>query len=112
MTSIWVLLLSVGAGALSAQSPSAVAAPVLDPARFEPEVRAFEATDRANPPPRGGVVFVGSSSIKNWTDIAADFPGLPVLNRGFGGSTMADVVYYADRAVLPYRPRMIVLYAG
>jgi lysophospholipase L1-like esterase len=57
-------------------------------------------------------VFVGSSSIKNWTGLAADFPGVPVLNRGFGGSTLADVVYYADRTVLPYRPRLVVLYAG
>jgi lysophospholipase L1-like esterase len=84
----------------------------LDPTRFEPEIRAFEEADRANPPPRGGVVFVGSSSIKNWTNVGADFPGLPVLNRGFGGSTLADVVYYADKIVLPYRPRLIVLYAG
>jgi lysophospholipase L1-like esterase len=58
------------------------------------------------------VVFVGSSSIKNWTNVAADFPGLPVLNRGFGGSTLADVVYYEDRIVLSYRPRLVVLYAG
>jgi lysophospholipase L1-like esterase len=85
---------------------------VLDPTPFEPEIQAFEAADRANPPTLGGIVFVGSSSIKNWTDLAADFPGLPVLNRGFGGSTLADVVYYANKVVLPYRPRLIVLYAG
>jgi lysophospholipase L1-like esterase len=85
---------------------------VLDPTRFEAEIRAFEAADRANPPPPGGVVFIGSSSIRNWTSVAADFPGVPVLNRGFGGSTLADVVYYADRILLPYRPRLVVLYAG
>jgi hypothetical protein len=84
----------------------------LDPARFEAEIRAFEAADRTSPPPFGGIVFIGSSSIKNWTDVAADFPGVPVLNRGFGGSTLADVVYYADRILLPYRPRLVVLYAG
>ena len=96
-----------------AESPSGtVAATELDPARFEAEIRAFEAADRAKPPPLGGVVFIGSSSIKNWTDLAADFPGVPVLNRGFGGSTLADVVYYADRILLPYRPRLVVLYAG
>jgi lysophospholipase L1-like esterase len=100
----------VGARALSAQSGAA--APTLGPTRFEADIRAFEAADRANPPPMGGIVFVGSSSIKNWTNVAADFPGLPVLNRGFGGSTLADVVYYADRIVLPYRPRLVVLYAG
>jgi lysophospholipase L1-like esterase len=84
----------------------------LDPTRFEAEIRAFEAADRAKPPPLAGVVFIGSSSIRNWTNVAADFPGVPALNRGFGGSTLADVVYYADRILLPYRPRLVVLYAG
>lgn len=79
---------------------------------FEPEIRAFEAADRDRPPAPGGVVFVGSSSIKNWTTVTTDFPNLPVLNRGFGGSTLADVVHYEDRIVLPYRPHLVVLYAG
>jgi lysophospholipase L1-like esterase len=83
-----------------------------DAPAFEPEIRAFEAADRSRPPAPGGVVFVGSSSIKNWTTVAADFPNLPVLNRGFGGSTLADVVHYQDRIVLPYRPHLVVLYAG
>jgi lysophospholipase L1-like esterase len=100
------ILLLVGACARAA------AAPALDPTRFEADVRAFEAADRASPPPLGGVVFIGSSSIKNWTDVAADFPGIPVLNRGFGGSTLADLVYYADRIVFRYQPRLVVLYAG
>jgi lysophospholipase L1-like esterase len=89
-----------------------LAAPALDPRRFEAEIQAFEAADRASPPSPGGVVFVGSSSIKNWTGVAADFPGVPILNRGFGGSIMADVVYYMGRVVIPYRPRLVVLYAG
>ena len=88
------------------------AAPVVAPTPFEPEILAFEAADRASPPPVGGIVFIGSSSIKNWTDVAADFPGLPVLNRGFGGSTVADVVHYAGRILLPHRPRLVVFYAG
>jgi lysophospholipase L1-like esterase len=107
------ILIFVGAGprAILAQS-TPLPAPALDPTRFEAEIRAFEAADRASPPPPGGVVFVGSSSIKNWTDVAADFPGVPVLNRGFGGSTLADVVYFENRIVVPYRPRLVVLYAG
>ena len=80
--------------------------------RFEPEIRAFEAHDRATTPPAGGIVFVGSSSIKNWVEVVQDFPGRPVLNRGFGGSTLADVRYYEDRVVLRYKPRLVVLYAG
>ena len=90
----------------------ATPAPALDPTRFEPEIRAFEAADWKTPPPLGGVVFIGSSSIQHWSNVAADFPGVPVLNRGFGGSTLADVVYYEDRALLPYRPHLVVLYAG
>jgi lysophospholipase L1-like esterase len=84
----------------------------LDPTRFEADIRSFEVADSTSPPPSGGVVFIGSSSIKNWTELTADFPGVPVLNRGFGGSTLADVVYYADRILLPYHPRLAVLYAG
>jgi lysophospholipase L1-like esterase len=88
------------------------AAPASDPTPFEAEILTFEAADRASPPPAGGVVFIGSSSIKNWTDVARDFPGLPVLNRGFGGSTVADVIHYEGRILLPYRPRLVVFYAG
>ena len=106
---------TTGGGAIGAvewqRAPAAVDS-ALDPTRFEAEIRAFEAADRATPPPPGGVVFIGSSSIRAWTNVAADFPGVPVLNRGFGGSTLADVVYYMDRILLPYRPRLVVLYAG
>ncbi|HEV7365831.1 MAG TPA: SGNH/GDSL hydrolase family protein [Gemmatimonadales bacterium] len=111
MRPLTILLLLAAARAASAQSVVGTS-PRLDPTRFAAEVRAFETADRAKPPPQGGIVFVGSSSIKNWTGVAADFPGLPVLNRGFGGSTMADVVYYEDRIVLHYHPRLVVLYAG
>jgi lysophospholipase L1-like esterase len=47
-----------------------------------------------------------------WTRLADDFPGVPVINRGFGGSAIADSTYYADRIVIPYRPRLVVMYAG
>jgi lysophospholipase L1-like esterase len=80
--------------------------------RFEPEIRAFEAADRASMPAPGGIVFFGSSSIRRWTSLTADFPGLPVLNRGFGGSTFPEANHYVVRAVLRYRPRMVVLYEG
>jgi lysophospholipase L1-like esterase len=81
-------------------------------APFAAEITAFEAADKKNPPPPGGVLFIGSSSIRFWKTLAQDFPELPVINRGFGGSQIADSVRYADRIVLPYKPRMIVLYAG
>lgn len=81
-------------------------------AKWEKEIAAYEAADRANPPAKGGVVFVGSSSIRLWKTLAQDFPGHHVLNRGFGGSQLADSVHFADRIVIPYEPRMIVMYAG
>lgn len=68
--------------------------------------------DREHPPAPGGVVFVGSSSIAYWKDVAKDFPGIGAINRGFGGSELADSVFYADRIVIPYHPRAVVLYAG
>ena len=80
--------------------------------QWEPDIRRFEAADRVNPPRPGAVVFVGSSSIRMWETLEADFPGLPVLNRGFGGSELSDAVRFADRIVTPYKPRVVVLYAG
>jgi len=80
--------------------------------RYEPEIRAFESADRASTPAPGGIVFVGSSSIRLWKSLAADFPGLPVLNRGFGGSTFPEANHYVARTVLRYRPRTVVLYEG
>lgn len=80
--------------------------------RFEAEILAFEASDRTNPPPKRGVVFVGSSSIRLWKTLAADFPKHRVINRGFGGSEISDSIHYAKRVVIPYQPRMVVMYAG
>ena len=80
--------------------------------RSESEIRAYEASDRATAPSAGGIVFVGSSSIRLWRSLAADFAGLPVLNRGFGGSTLPEAIHYLPRIVLPYRPRTVVLYEG
>jgi lysophospholipase L1-like esterase len=77
-----------------------------------PAIAAFEASDRANPPPQGAVLFIGSSSIEHWKSVAADFPEVKVINRGFGGSELGDSTYFADRIVAPYHPRAIVLYAG
>jgi lysophospholipase L1-like esterase len=79
--------------------------------RFEKEIRAFEERDQADPPPKHAIVFVGSSSIRLW-DLKKSFPGLDVLNRGFGGSQLADSVHFAPRIVTKYEPRLVVLYAG
>ena len=81
------------------------------PSRWEKEVAAFEKQDAAKPPPKGGVVFVGSSSIRMWK-LEKSFPGSDVLNRGFGGSQIIDSVELAPRLVLKYQPRLVVFYAG
>ncbi len=82
------------------------------PEQWAADIAKFTADDATHPPPQGAVVFVGSSSIRYWTTLATDFPGVPSINRGFGGSEMADSVFYADRIVLPYHPRLVVVYAG
>jgi lysophospholipase L1-like esterase len=74
-------------------------------------IRAFEDADRRDPPPPGGILFVGSSSIRLWK-LDEHFPDLPVINRGFGGSQISDTLHFADRIILPYKPRIVVLYAG
>lgn len=83
----------------------------VETARWEEEIRFFEERDREEPPPKGGVLFIGSSSIRFW-DLKKHFPGLPVINRGFGGSEISDSIYYADRILLPHRPKTVVFYAG
>jgi lysophospholipase L1-like esterase len=84
-----------------------------DPARFEDTIRAFEAQDRVNPPPKGAIVLTGSSSIARWNDQApAALAPLTVIPRGFGGSIMHDVLHYLDRIALVYEPRAILIYEG
>lgn len=78
---------------------------------WQKEMAAFEAQDRTAPPAPGGVVFVGSSSIRLW-DLRHSFPGLPAINRGFGGSQIADSVRHADLLVIRHKPRTVVFYAG
>ena len=80
--------------------------------RWEKDIAAFEAQDRTNPPPKNAVLFIGSSSIRLWKTLAQDLPELKVINRGFGGSQIADSVLFVDRIVVPYRPERIVMYAG
>lgn len=83
-----------------------------DPDAWEASIRRFEAQDRTLPPQRGAIVFTGSSSVTFWTTLEEDMAPLNVLNRGFGGSRIRDVVHYAHRVVLPCRPRAVVLFAG
>ena len=80
--------------------------------QWQAAIDTLVAGDAAHPPPRDGVVFVGSSSIRLWTTLAQDFPGVPVVNRGFGGSMIADSTRHVAQLIVPYRPKLVVLYAG
>lgn len=95
------------------QDATAIAAvdPVSSPEWANDMVR-FAAEDAASPPPPRPIVFTGSSSVRMWATLAADFPDVPVLNRGFGGSQVRDAVWYADDIAVRYQPRQIVFYAG
>jgi len=84
----------------------------LPPDTWESSITSYEASDSANPPDPGSIVFVGSSSILYWESLDEDMAPMSVLNRGFGGSTIPHVTYFAERIVLPYEPSAIVLYAG
>src|SRR6476620_5656785 len=116
---VWVVLGSV-AGTLQAQSAPAAAAPAAvaakpaahDFARWEKDIAAFEGADRTSPPPKDALLFVGSSTIVRWKTLQQDFPSQPIINRGFGGNEIADSTYYADRMIVPYKPRTIFLRAG
>lgn len=79
---------------------------------YTEELRELAAGDLRTPPPDSPVLFYGSSSIRLWDTLAEDFPEMAVLNRGFGGSTLADCVEFANVLVVPYAPRNILFYAG
>lgn len=113
------VFLGAGSGLLSAAaaSPSAVAPADEDLAkrveRWQSRVdRYLNVKDKERAPHVGGVVFTGSSSIDMWTSLASDFPDLPVVNRGIGGTWLADQLHLAPKLVYPLKPHTVVLYAG
>ena len=105
-------LYSLISSLLICAAPQLVVAAQSGSLQWERDIQAFEAADRANPPPQEAILFIGSSTIRMWKTLAQDFPEYKVLNRGFGGCQIADCTLYADRIVVPYRPRLIVLRAG
>lgn len=102
--------------AACASQPAQVAAPrvpdQVSNAEWANDMARFAEEDAAHPPPHDAVLFIGSSSIRFWNSLAEDFPGIAVINRGFGGSQIRDSTWYADRIVVPYKPRLVVFYAG
>jgi lysophospholipase L1-like esterase len=79
---------------------------------FAEDIQAFKKLDSISFPPKHTILFVGSSSFTNWKDVQNYFPGFSILNRGFGGSSVSDVIRYADDIIFPYRPKQIVIYCG
>ena len=109
------LLVSASLLQLAAQSawPTVADREIRPPQSWEETIAKFEAADRQAPPPTGGIVFIGASSIVRW-NLPEYFPelGARAINRGFGGSLIADSAYFADRMVVRYKPGIVVLYAG
>ncbi len=109
-TCLSAVLLFVGTGC---RTPAPVRLPPLAATnRWAGEMVAFEALDATSPPPKRPIVFVGSSYLRLWVGLTNDFPGLRVMNRGFGGSQTSDLREHFERVILRYRPRQIVLYCG
>lgn len=109
-----VFLLVVGLLAVSGYAPAAEpAVESAQPAenRFEKDIQRFEKQDAEQSPPENAILFVGSSSIRMWK-LGEYFPDIEVINRGYGGSIIADSILFAERIVIPYKPRVIVFYAG
>lgn len=79
---------------------------------WEAAIAKFEEADKAAFPAPGGVLFTGSSTIAMWNSLTEDFPQLPIVRRGFGGSQISDLVYFAQRIIIPYKPSMMVVYSG
>ena len=80
--------------------------------RFENNVRLYEAADKTNPPPRGAILLAGDSQFYRWKTLNEDLPGYTVINRGIDSFETSDLLYFADRLVLPYQARMIILHIG
>ena len=79
---------------------------------FWNEITAFKKKDSIQKPPTNAILFVGSSSFTKWQDVQSYFPGYTIINRGFGGSTLQDVIRYTYDVILPYQPKQVVIYCG
>jgi lysophospholipase L1-like esterase len=79
---------------------------------YKQEVAQFQKSDSIVMPPKGQIVFAGSSSFTKWKDVAMYFPGYPIINRGFGGATLVDLIYYVDEAIVKYQPSQVFIYCG
>jgi lysophospholipase L1-like esterase len=107
-----LILLSVCLAGFGDRKPSFTSTALAQAQDWEPSIRKFEDQDKINPPKLGTIVFAGSSSIARWDTLVEEMKPLDVINRGFGGSQYADLIQYAKRIVIVYRPRAVVIYEG
>lgn len=85
---------------------------LLNAQSFADEIAIFKKQDSIQFPPRNSILFVGSSSFRKWTDMQNYFPAYPIINRGFGGSTLLDVIHYENDIIFPYQLKQVVIYCG
>ncbi len=114
VAALQILLLGIIQATCFAQEPAVATAKAYgDPLRFEKAIENFEIGDLEQPPPQNAIVCIGSSSMRMWhSKIEDDLAPLTIIARGFGGSNMNDALHYADRIVIPYKPRAVVIYEG
>src|SRR5205085_12445340 len=79
---------------------------------FWDDIQAFKKQDSIQPPPQHAILFVGSSSFTKWTDVQGYFPNYTIINRGFGGSALPDLIRYENDVIFKYDPKEIVMYCG
>ncbi|MEO5945471.1 MAG: GDSL-type esterase/lipase family protein, partial [Chitinophagaceae bacterium] len=79
---------------------------------FANEIAAFKKLDSISTPPKNAILFVGSSSFRMWKDVQTAFPNHVIINRGFGGSALNDVIRYEQDIIFPYNPKQIIIYCG
>ena len=109
MLTTMALLCALAFPVLAQEQASQVSAPR---ARFDEAISAFLEADKTNPPPKGAILFIGSSIFRQWAKLKEHMAPLPVFNRAFGGSQTSDILYHMDKVVLPYEPKVIVYYCG
>lgn len=103
-----ILILSCNSPSNGTESKSDISEP--DPLRFSTQIKEFDsitidaATDR--------LVFTGSSSIRGWKDLDTYYPDVQVINTGFGGSQMSDLLYHVEETILRFKPNKVFIYEG
>lgn len=79
---------------------------------FWQDIQHFKKLDQETAPPKDAILLIGSSSFTKWTDVNTYFPDKTIINRGFGGSRLTDLNYYANDLLNPYQPKQIIVYCG